>query len=147
MANMAIPSNLASVTFQATGAMTATTIHGVVSIDNIDSNETGEYEVSTLESTRKEYLLDLPDSGSVNLGLNFNLDDPGQKALYDEWVDNGGGELIVTITGGQGITPTINTWTAQVLVKKMGSVSLGRAKAVTGEAILRVNSSAWDEAA
>lgn len=143
---MAIPSNLTSVTFKPTGAMSATTLHGVVSIDNIDSTETGEYEVSTLESERKEYLLDLPDSGSVTLGLNFNLDDPGQKLLYDGWLAGTGGELVVAATGSQGITPVIGTWTAQVLVKKMGSVSFGRSKAITGEASLRVNDSIWDEA-
>lgn len=144
---MAVPSNTTTVTFKKTGG-TAILVHGIVGISNLDSVETGEYEVSTLESTRKEYLLDLPDSGSVNLSLNFNLDDPGQKSLYDTWVINGGGELVITAVGAtQAPTLVINTWTAQVLVKKMGNVDFGRSKQITGECVLRVNSSVWAEGA
>ena len=141
---MAVPSNTVTITYQATGEITPVAVHGHVSIAGIDSTETAEYEVSTLESENKEYLLDLPDLGTFTINFNYNLDDPGQKALYDSWKDNGGGELVI-VANGQTQAPTLvlNTYTAQVLIKKMGDVAFGRSQAISGACTIRVNSAEW----
>lgn len=64
-----------------------------------------EVETTDLTSDWKEFLLGLPDGGSVTFDLNTNLDDVGQAALRSAQVNRTKGQFKIILPGGS--TPNV----------------------------------------
>lgn len=62
------------------GSPVWTTIKGIVSFSGFDG-QAAEIDISDMESVAKEFLIGLPDNGSLSLDANWMPADAGQVAL------------------------------------------------------------------
>jgi len=136
---MAAPAILAQgTTFStdAVGGSTPKVIDGVRSVSGVGSGKAAEIDTTSLASTAKEFRMGLQDFGTVTLNVNWNLDDVGQKALYDAMDAQLAQKFIMTLPATNP-TATLNVWTATVYVLSM-ELEAGADSVAMGTVTLRV---------
>lgn len=133
MAAPAIPTQGTTITFN------GVTIHGHKSIGGIGSGTASKIDVTTMESTAKEFRMGLQDWGDMDLAHIWNLDDLGQAEMYAFKGSQESGELIITFPSSNPAV-TKNVFTANVYILKMqadaeadGVLMGSTTMAVTGE--------------
>ena len=82
MTSQAIKFQGSALNAKATTGTDVTNIGEVNSVQGLGSGAAAEINVTHSLSQAKEFLMGLPDEGSVSLGCNLVLDDAGQQLLF-----------------------------------------------------------------
>ena len=109
-----------------------TLVGEIKSINDLDSGETSEIEVTHVGSTAKEYILGLKDSGTMSLELNRIHGDAGQAAMVAARDAATARDFRIKLPGG------LATYSLAALVKRFSISALGVDQAYTAQASLRV---------
>lgn len=139
MASLAIAGLGATLSVGNTASPISYTTIGEISTLNNSGREAGTADVTNLSSTAREFIMTLPDNGTVEFAGNLVASDAGQVALIASF--NAGTRLSYKLQFPiQGTQTTIgNSWTFLAIVQSPPTFNLGIDKAITFDARLKVS--------
>lgn len=122
---------------QTTMTFNSVTVGGIRSITGIGSGTASEIDITTLDSTAKEFAQGLRDFGSIEVDLVRDQDDLGQVEMYNSMATQSTETIVITLP-----TSTANVATFQGFVQSLSSdiaadgVVMGKAKIrITGAVV------------
>lgn len=98
---------------------------------NEQQGESADIDVTHLQSSRKEYLIGVPDDGTLSMDCNFLMNDPGQIEMRAARADRGVRSMRITFSDG-----SIATFSGFV---KSFPMQGGVDAAVTGSVSIRIS--------
>jgi len=93
-------------------------INGIQSMTGLGSTQANKIDVTTLQSTRKEYRMGLADWGDFSLSFIWNLDDLGQAEMLEACDAQSTRTFIITLPATDPVF-TKNVGTMEVMVLNM----------------------------
>lgn len=112
-----------------------TAISDIKSYSGFDG-EASEIDITTLDSTAKEFRTGLDDSGNLQIEFLPDFDDAGQNALRAAADSRQVKQFVLTLTDSPATTATFNGY-----VKQARSLSAGVDAVVEGSASIRITGS------
>jgi len=117
---------------QTTMTFNSVTVGGIQSITGIGSGSASEIDITTLDSTAKEFAQGLRDFGSIEISLIRDQDDLGQVEMYNSMATQSTETIVITLP-----TSTANVATFSGFVVSLSS-DIAADKVVMGKAKIRI---------
>lgn len=123
---------------QTTMTFNSVTVGGIRSITGIGSGTASEIDITTLDSTAKEFAQGLRDFGSIEVDLVRDQDDLGQVEMYNSMATQSTETIVITLPSS-----TANVATFSGFVQSLSS-DIAADGVVMGKAKIRITGAvAW----